>query len=71
MNTSVLDTRPARPISHRARELAVRLTQWIARRRVAARTQRELAGLSDVELKDIGITRCAIDDVALGTAGRR
>jgi uncharacterized protein YjiS (DUF1127 family) len=52
------------------REQRSGLMQWMANRRLAARTRRELTGLSDVELKDIGITRCSIDAVARGTAGR-
>jgi uncharacterized protein YjiS (DUF1127 family) len=44
--------------------------QWVGHRRMTALTRRELAGLTDLELKDIGIMRCAIDDVARGTVGR-
>lgn len=70
MSTSAIETRGARPLSQLVREQASGLMQWVANRRLAARTRRELAGLSEIELKDIGITRCAIDDVARGTAGR-
>jgi uncharacterized protein YjiS (DUF1127 family) len=70
MTTSAIETRDTRPLLHLVQEQASRLMRWVAGRRMVARTQRELAGLSEVELKDIGITRCAIDDVARGAAGR-
>lgn len=70
MTISAIESRPARSLAETLREQMMRVVQWAARRREAARTRRELSGLSEVELKDIGITRCAIDDVARGTAGR-
>jgi uncharacterized protein YjiS (DUF1127 family) len=70
MTTSAIGTRNARPLLHLVREQAFRLMQWAACRRMAARTQRELASLSDVELKDIGLTRCTIDNVARGITDR-
>jgi uncharacterized protein YjiS (DUF1127 family) len=70
MNTSAIGTRVARPLSQLVREQASDLMRWVANRRLTARTRRELAGLSEIELKDIGITRCAIDDVVRGTTGR-
>lgn len=36
----------------------------------ARQVQAELSALSDVELKDLGITRCQIDAVAKGTFSR-
>ena len=55
----------ARPESRGATALLVRVFSWPARVYTARRTMRELAQLSDYELRDIGLTR---QDLADSTA---
>jgi uncharacterized protein YjiS (DUF1127 family) len=53
MSTITMTTFRARHLSHWDL-LKLRLTEWQRR----ARSRRELEGLSDATLRDIGITRC-------------
>lgn len=47
-----------------------RVAAWLRRLTRAQRTRAELSGLTDIELKDIGLTRCQIGAVANGTFSR-
>lgn len=50
-----------------ARELGHHFVQTVRRHLLIHRTRRELGNLSDLELADIGITRCDINHVAAST----
>jgi uncharacterized protein YjiS (DUF1127 family) len=47
-----------------AQGVMARIAQWARRKWTARLTRLELSGLSDLELRDIGIARCDIDHVA-------
>jgi uncharacterized protein YjiS (DUF1127 family) len=49
------------------RTLGERLDAWLATRRRAVEDRDVLAGMSDRELRDIGVSRASIDPIAEGT----
>ncbi|HSS70922.1 MAG TPA: DUF1127 domain-containing protein [Casimicrobiaceae bacterium] len=52
--------------ARRLRATAKSLDVWLERRRVAASALHDLGGMSERELKDIGLTRVDVQRVALG-----
>jgi len=62
--TSITFTIPTRPsLGHRLRVWAAQALAAHQRRRDVARMRAELAGLSDLDLRDLGLHRCEIDAV--------
>lgn len=50
-----------RPGAHKLRAVARRLDGWLERRRLAAAAMRELAAMSDFELRDIRLSRYDVE----------
>jgi uncharacterized protein YjiS (DUF1127 family) len=68
MTDAVLQRATARPIGLPG--AGARLKRWAGRVRRAERHRRELNGLRDRELGDLGLSRCQINDVANVTFSR-
>lgn len=71
MTADVLAARaPLTRRPHPARGMAAFVAAWLKRKRNAYRWRRELAGMTDRELSDMGITRGEIGPVADGALTR-
>ena len=68
-NASTLITAPTDGLARVGNALAARwraLDAWLERRRRAGQDRHDLAGMSDRELADIGVSRSSVDAVADG-----